>query len=95
MLALHELHNVLVGFELYDSRIEDVISLLRYSYENTVRGRLRELVAVYVACNVERFSKSNNFQDLLDEYGDFGRILLCRCCQDSKRLTIDEESSEA
>ncbi|KAB5536108.1 hypothetical protein GE09DRAFT_341243 [Coniochaeta sp. 2T2.1] len=81
MLALHKLRNALSAFELYESRIGDVVQLARYSYENTVdlneeTGSLRNLVTHYATCKVEDMWKSRDFHILLETCGDFSRDIV-------------------
>ncbi|KAJ9655609.1 hypothetical protein H2201_008768 [Coniosporium apollinis] len=81
-LTLSKLHRTLLGFSLYTSRIGDVLELVRYVYcddhtpatdEDNKMNKLRELVAEYIACEIDTIGKSKVFLDLLEEGGDFVR----------------------
>lgn len=81
MLALHKLRNALSTFKLYESRIGDVVQLVRYIYENTVdlneeTGSLRDLVTDYATCTVEDLWKCRDFHTLLETCGDFSREIV-------------------
>ena len=71
-LALYRLHKTLSVFSLYDNRIEDVLQLVRYAYQNTRQeDRLRGLVTKYITTEVDTIGKSPAFHSLLEEGGEF------------------------
>jgi hypothetical protein len=76
MLSLYRLQQALVVFELFDNRLEDVVELVRYCFEDTVPDELRLLVTLYVACNVEKLWKSSNFHNLICEHGELSMSLI-------------------
>lgn len=51
-LTLHKLHATLCGYKLYKERYDNVIKLVKYTYQNTLTqkrmDRLRALVTKYV-----------------------------------------------
>ena len=75
-LAFHKLHQTLVGYEAFDKELNDVVVLLRYCYAELVPERLRQLVIHYASCKVEELWKSEDFQELLEEYGSLSRALV-------------------
>ena len=74
-LALCKLHQTLKLFHLYQQqRINDVIELVRYTYENTLRSAndaLRMLVTEYIVAEIDTIGKSAAFKLLLEEGGEF------------------------
>lgn len=73
-LALEKLHQTLLKFQLYESRIGDVLNLVRYVYENGPQDHedsLRDLVTGYVVTEVDVIGKSSEFSTLLEEGGMF------------------------
>ena len=74
-LALHKLHAVLAGFKLYQERTGDIIALLGYSYAKTEspdsgKEPLRELLASYVAFEMDTLMLDGRFEDLMKGGGD-------------------------
>ncbi|KAM0271861.1 hypothetical protein ACHAQH_008961 [Verticillium albo-atrum] len=74
-LALHKLHQELVSFKLFESRIGDIVQLMRYAYDNTAQlddspGALRDLVTGYAACQVKVLWTSTDFQNLFVSCGE-------------------------
>ncbi|PTB43549.1 hypothetical protein M441DRAFT_78540 [Trichoderma asperellum CBS 433.97] len=74
-LSLNELHGTLVRFTLYKERINDVVALIRYCYENLVPEPLREVVALYTACKLEKLWLSEEFHALVETYGELSKTL--------------------
>lgn len=74
-LSLNELHGTLVRFTLYKERINDVVTLIRYCYENLVPEPLREVVALYTACKLEKLWLSEEFHALVEAYGELSKTL--------------------
>jgi len=73
-LALHKLHKTLIMFHLCDSRIGDILQLIRYTFQNTresSKDPLRTLVTNYVVTEIDVIGKSADFQCLLEEGGEF------------------------
>jgi len=84
-LALCKLKQILQDFHVYDERIEDIVSLIRYSYNNdNTRDNepgedidtLRRLVIHYVVCLYETIAKDDGFLVLVEEGGPFARDLV-------------------
>ena len=76
MLAAFEpqqLHQTLLGFSLYERRVNDIVELARYAYSqgDDTRDELRQLVVEYMVLNVSAFSKHPSFILLLQEGGEF------------------------
>lgn len=75
-LSLHRLHVTLCCFELYPSRYDDIAIVTRYLFENTRSDdRIRQMMALFYACNVEHLSKGDTFQILMDETPGFAANL--------------------
>jgi hypothetical protein len=77
-LTLHKLHKSLIGFQLYNQRVGDVVKLARWAYEHgTDRSKggamneLRQLVVEYMACEVDIIGKHKDFKLLLEDGGEF------------------------
>jgi hypothetical protein len=79
-LALGKLYQTLDVFNLYSTRIGDIINLVRYSYSNSnthdsdgVQDMdiLRNLVAHYIVYMFEDLAKDDNFLALMEEGGPF------------------------
>ncbi|PTB63665.1 hypothetical protein BBK36DRAFT_1125998, partial [Trichoderma citrinoviride] len=76
-LSLHNLHETLIHFTLYHDRIGDIISLVRYSFENTVEhDKLRSLLIQYCACYTKEITKGKDLQELITECPDFAYGML-------------------
>ncbi|OCK75344.1 hypothetical protein K432DRAFT_308732, partial [Lepidopterella palustris CBS 459.81] len=75
-LSLHKLQQILIRYVIYKDRIEDIVSLLRYSYSRPVSqgsvNSLGLLVTHYAACVVEELGKSHLFHLALKESGLLG-----------------------
>lgn len=74
-LVIYKLRLTLSTFTLHSRRVKDVITLLRFVYENTSDRKqgidqLRDLVSDYVVCRVKRISEDGEFMSLLQENGD-------------------------
>ena len=74
-LALHKLHAVLAVFTLYQERTGDIIALLGYSYAKTKspelgKEPLRELLASYVAFEMDTLMLDERFEDLMRDGSD-------------------------
>ena len=69
-LSLHKLHQTLSVFTLYKERVGDIVTLMRYSYDNTphppsTEDPLRSLLIHYATCVVETLVQSSEFKALL------------------------------
>ncbi|KAI0025403.1 hypothetical protein F4780DRAFT_774867 [Xylariomycetidae sp. FL0641] len=83
-LSLRKLHSVLLG-TCGDGceRIDEVLALLAYAYENTVDRRrggepdaLRDLLSMFVACKADALWEDPRFRDLLADYGEIARDII-------------------
>lgn len=74
-LSLDELHGTLTRFTLHAERINDVVALIRYCYENLVPEPLREIVTLYAACKLPRLWLSEEFHALVEAYGELSKNL--------------------
>ena len=79
-LTLKKLHDTLVGFQLFEQRVGDIIELARYAYSNEhIPDRaddgkideLRDLVVNYVASEFDIIGKTAIFITFLEEGGEF------------------------
>jgi hypothetical protein len=84
-LALYKLHQMLKAFKLHGKWIGDIVSLIKYSYNNdNTRDNevgqevdsLRKLVVHYVACVFEIVARDHSFLALMEEGGPFVRDLM-------------------
>ena len=75
-VSFHKLHQALVGRNVSEKGPNDVVALLRFCYTDLVPERLRQLVIHYVSCSVEKLWKSEEFQELLEEFGSLSRALV-------------------
>lgn len=71
-LALHRLHATLKTFRLYPRRVQDVVTLARYLFENTVpEDKVRDMIVLYFACVVEDLVEHEGLQELIEEVPGF------------------------
>jgi hypothetical protein len=82
MLVLSKLHQTLSTLRLDASKVQEVINLARYVYLDsstpdlkTKIDRLRKLICLYIAANVEVVSEHTSFMDLIEGRGAFVRDL--------------------
>ncbi|KAL7924860.1 hypothetical protein ACQKWADRAFT_286178 [Trichoderma austrokoningii] len=75
-LSLAELHGALVAFTLYEERVNDVVVLVRYCYDNLVPEALREMITLYAVCKIEKLWVSEEFQGLVEAHGELSRSLI-------------------
>ena len=74
VLALEELHATLAAHTLYEAHTGDVITLLRYVYDNTAESTegvedMRTLMTQYVGYEMDILIKDEDFKDLMVEDG--------------------------
>lgn len=78
-LSLHRLHATLKDFTLYPSRMNDIATLTKYIFENTVPDeKIRQMVTLYYACIVEDAWKHDGLKSLIDEIPDFAFGLISK-----------------
>lgn len=71
-LSLHRLHATLKEFTLYPSRMNDIATLAKYVFENTVpEDKIRDMITLYYACIVEDARKHDGLKTLIEEVPDF------------------------
>lgn len=75
-LTLHKLHRILCNFELHIERVQDVVDLLRFCFEEDERAKLRELVAMYAVCQFEKLWADVEFRRLLTEHTKLSMAVL-------------------
>lgn len=75
-VSFHKLHQALVEYVVSENRLHDIVALLRFCFAELVPERLRQLVVHYAACKVEELWKSEEFQELLEEYGSLSKALV-------------------
>lgn len=78
-LSLHRLHATLKEFTLYPSRFNDIATLAKYVFENTVPDdKIRDMITLYYACIVEDAWKQDGLKSLIDEIPDFAYGLISK-----------------
>lgn len=78
-LTLHRLHATLKEFTLYPSRMNDIATLAKYVFENTVpEDKIRDMITLYYACIVEDATKYDGLKSLIDEIPDFAFGLISK-----------------
>ncbi|KAL5903066.1 hypothetical protein ACKVV7_011374 [Pyricularia oryzae] len=75
-LSFNKLHHALVEYDLSEHKLDGIVKLLRFCYAEAVPEKLRQLVVHYVSCNAEMLWKSEEFQELLEDYGNLGRAVI-------------------
>lgn len=71
-LALHRLHATLKTFTLYPRRVQDITTLARYIFENTMpEDEIRDMISLYFACIVEDLVELEGMEELLEEVPGF------------------------
>lgn len=84
-LSLHRLHATLKEFTLYPSRMNDIATLAKYVFDNTVpEDKIRDMITLYYACIVEDARKYDGLKTLIEEIPDFAFGLIKKM---SDRLT--------
>jgi hypothetical protein len=78
-LSLHRLHATLKEFNLYPSRMNDIATLTKYVFENTVpEDSIRSMITLYYACIVEDAHKQDGLKSLIEEIPDFALGLISK-----------------
>lgn len=76
-LSLHRLHATLKGFTLYKSRFNDIATLAKYVFENTMPDdKIRDMITLYYACIVEDAREQDGLKSLIDEIPEFAYGLI-------------------
>lgn len=74
--SLNELHGTLEKFTLHKERVDDVVALVDYCYENSAPEPLRDLVTLYAACKIDKLWKSEQFSALVEAHSELSMALL-------------------
>lgn len=78
-LSLHRLHAALKEFTLYPSRLNDIATLAKYVFENTVQeDKIRDMITLYYACIIEDARKQDGLKSLIEEIPDFAYGLISK-----------------
>lgn len=78
-LSLHRLHATLKEFTLYPSRMNDIATLAKYVFENTMpQDRIRDMVTLYYACIVEDARKQDGLKSLIQDIPEFAFDLISK-----------------
>lgn len=86
-LALQKLQQTLAIFTLYQERVGDIITLLKYVYDNTAESEpnnedIRTMLAHYIGCEMEILVKEGGIKELLatnaEMLGDFLNMFALR-----------------
>ncbi|PSR93937.1 hypothetical protein BD289DRAFT_364206, partial [Coniella lustricola] len=71
-LSLHRLHATLSCFELFPGRCDDIAVVAKYLLANTREDdKIREMMALFYACQAEHVCNNDTFRSLLAEEPDF------------------------
>ncbi|OPB42063.1 hypothetical protein A0O28_0031800 [Trichoderma guizhouense] len=74
--SLIDLHGTLERFTLHNERVNDIVALVDYCYENMAPEPLRDLVTLYAACKIDKLWKSERFCALVEAYSELSMALL-------------------
>ncbi|KAH7207871.1 uncharacterized protein BKA55DRAFT_529836 [Fusarium redolens] len=75
-LSRLNLHQELIDLAGKGEDYNNVVELVRYTFEELVPDQLRDLVVHFSACVVEHLWKIEEFQELLGEYGILSKALV-------------------
>lgn len=75
-VALSKLYLALVRYFHKENTLDVIVSLLQVCLEEPTPERLRDMITHYAACMVEDLWKKEDFQQLLEDHGDFSRALV-------------------
>ncbi|KAK5996224.1 hypothetical protein PT974_04655 [Cladobotryum mycophilum] len=75
-ISLNQLHRTLIKFKLYEERINDIVALIGYYYENLVPETLREFVILYASYKMEKLWMSEKFRALVEAHGELSGALI-------------------
>ncbi|KEZ44978.1 hypothetical protein SAPIO_CDS2363 [Scedosporium apiospermum] len=75
-LSIHRLHQCLCVYDVREDTLEDIVELLRFTFEEETPDLLRQLVSLFTACYIEKLWPHKGFKDLLRTYEDlFERVI--------------------
>jgi hypothetical protein len=75
-LSRLNLHQELIDLARKGENYNNVVELVRYTFEELVPDQLRDLVVHFSACVVEHLWKIEEFQELVGEYGILSKALV-------------------
>ncbi|KAF9779400.1 hypothetical protein IL306_001772 [Fusarium sp. DS 682] len=75
-LSRTKLHQGLIQLAGQGKAYNEVVELVRYTFEELVPDQLRDLVVHYSACVVEHLWKIEEFQELVGKYGVLSKALV-------------------
>jgi hypothetical protein len=75
-LSFYKLGKALVDIELDSDKVEDVVDVLQYCYDELASPKLRSLLVLYAACKVETLWKSSKFRELLGRQSELSTALI-------------------
>lgn len=75
-VSLNKLHGALVEFAADDNELGHIVALLKFCFTELAPERLKQLVVHYSACHVEGLWKTEGFQDLVEDCGEFSKALI-------------------
>ncbi|KAF5259063.1 hypothetical protein FOXYS1_10337 [Fusarium oxysporum] len=88
-----KLYDDLIDLERKGGDFENVVELVRYTFEEPVPDQLTNMVIDFSACVVERLWKFEEFQELLEKHGILSKALvgklLDRLAESPSRLCYD------
>ncbi|RKL13859.1 hypothetical protein BFJ70_g15813 [Fusarium oxysporum] len=72
ILCLRKLHRTLESFTVHEEAIDDVVQLLRFCYDNILESdEMRDLLNMYTACKAVELWRSQEFQHLVRDIGEY------------------------
>lgn len=75
-LSIHRLHQCLCVYDVREGTLEDIVELVRFTFEEETPDLLRQLVSLFTACHFEKLWPHKGFRDLLRTYEDlFERVI--------------------
>lgn len=78
-LALHRLHATLMVYALYPRRLQDIFTLVKYVFDNTmVKDKIRNMLTLYIDCVVKDVAGSDGMEELVDEVPGYAIGLIRR-----------------
>ncbi|TLD20557.1 hypothetical protein PspLS_08715 [Pyricularia sp. CBS 133598] len=75
-LSFQKLHRALVHHEVTPIAPEAIVALLKFCYGQPVPEKLRHMIVHDVSCEFQKLWECAAFQDLVEEYGEFSRLIL-------------------
>ncbi|KAK2606059.1 hypothetical protein QQS21_003577 [Conoideocrella luteorostrata] len=76
ILSYNKLHQSLANLRAHTTASTSFVDLVRFCYEGLVPDDLKELIAHFAACEVEKLWQDEEFQGLLDMHGGLGKAVI-------------------